>query len=149
VLEGEAAVDPELAARKLAGKEFIFDVQGHFIGEAALCPGDPRGPKNFIKDVFLDSDTDMMVLSFVPSRRHSEPLTIQEADAVRWAFRTFQIAPEFQEKYGYPALTPGDATAQQAGSASAMSPRRNVTGCSGSLARYDLIIWVKTAFGCR
>jgi predicted TIM-barrel fold metal-dependent hydrolase len=33
--------------------------------------------------VFLDSDTDMMVLSFVPSRRDSEPLTIQAADAVR------------------------------------------------------------------
>ena len=36
-----------------------------------------------MKDVFLDSDTDMMVLSFVPSRRDSEPLTIQAADAVR------------------------------------------------------------------
>ncbi len=33
--------------------------------------------------MFLDSDTDMMVLSFVPSRRDSEPLTIQAADAVR------------------------------------------------------------------
>jgi hypothetical protein len=33
--------------------------------------------------VFLDSDTDMMVLSFVPSRRDAEPLTIQAADAVR------------------------------------------------------------------
>jgi hypothetical protein len=82
-LQAEAAVDPERAAQQLAGKEFIFDVQGHFIGEAALRPGDPRGPKNFIKDIFLDSDTDLMVLSFVPSRRDSEPLTIQEADAMR------------------------------------------------------------------
>ncbi|MDH3599759.1 MAG: amidohydrolase [Candidatus Tectomicrobia bacterium] len=82
-LADAAAVDPELAAQKLAGTEFIFDVQGHFIGEAALQPGDPRGQQHFIKDVFLDSDTDMMVLSFVPSRRDSEPLTIQEADAVR------------------------------------------------------------------
>src|SRR5687767_4922463 len=41
------------------------------------------GPEEFVKDVFLDSDTDMMVLSFVPSRRDSEPLTIQAADAVR------------------------------------------------------------------
>ena len=82
-LAAEAAVDPEAAAEALGGEEFIFDVQGHFIGEAALRPGSPRGPRNFIKDVFLDSDTDMMVLSFVPSRRDSEPLTIQEADAVR------------------------------------------------------------------
>ena len=82
-LSAQAAVDPQAAAEALAGEEFIFDVQGHFIGEAALRPGSPRGPKNFIKDVFLDSDTDMMVLSFVPSRRDSEPLTIREADAVR------------------------------------------------------------------
>ena len=41
------------------------------------------GPDEFVKDVFLDSDTDMMVLSFVPSRRDAEPLTIQAADAVR------------------------------------------------------------------
>ena len=41
------------------------------------------GPDEFVKNVFLDSDTDMMVLSFVPSRRDDEPLTIQAADAVR------------------------------------------------------------------
>jgi predicted TIM-barrel fold metal-dependent hydrolase len=41
------------------------------------------GPEEFIKDVFLDSDTDMMVLSFVPSKPDAEPLTIQTADAVR------------------------------------------------------------------
>jgi predicted TIM-barrel fold metal-dependent hydrolase len=41
------------------------------------------GPEEFVKDVFLDSDTDLMVLSFVPSRPDAEPLTIEEADAVR------------------------------------------------------------------
>jgi predicted TIM-barrel fold metal-dependent hydrolase len=41
------------------------------------------GPEEFVKDVFLDSDTDMMVLSFVPSRRDDEPLTIEAADATR------------------------------------------------------------------
>ena len=44
---------------------------------------DCLGPEEFVKDVFLDSDTDMMVLSFVPSRRDSEPSTIHAADAVR------------------------------------------------------------------
>ncbi len=78
-----AASDLEIAIQQLEGREFIFDIQGHFIGMDALPPGDPRGPKDFVKDVFLDSDTDMMVLSFVPSRRDSEPLTIQEADGVR------------------------------------------------------------------
>jgi predicted TIM-barrel fold metal-dependent hydrolase len=37
----------------------------------------------FVKDVFMDSDTDLMVLSFVPSARDAEPVTIQAADAVR------------------------------------------------------------------
>jgi predicted TIM-barrel fold metal-dependent hydrolase len=107
----DAALDIELAAATTGGKgEFIFDVQGHFVDPSgawlktappdafkwapkAACdlskkPG-PRshlaclGPEEFVKDVFLDSDTDMMVLSFVPARRDAEPLTIESADAVR------------------------------------------------------------------
>jgi hypothetical protein len=109
----EAALEPELAQTKLGGQgEFIFDVQGHFVdpngawvkklpsgsdplsqmpkaGCALASEPGPRsylhclGPEEFIKDVFLDSDTDMMVLSFVPSAPDAEPLTIQTADAVR------------------------------------------------------------------
>ncbi|HSQ12222.1 MAG TPA: amidohydrolase family protein [Candidatus Deferrimicrobium sp.] len=110
-LEPEAAFEPQLAQARIGGKgEFIFDVQGHFVdptgawvkaapadafkwspktGCALAAKPDARsylnclGPEEFVKDVFLDSDTDMMVLSFVPSRRDSEPLTIQAADAVR------------------------------------------------------------------
>jgi hypothetical protein len=79
-LPAEAALEP-LAARSVADQgEFIFDVQGHFIDTPK---GNPKRPDVFVKDVFLDSDTDMMVLSFVPSRRDSEPVTIQAADAVR------------------------------------------------------------------
>jgi predicted TIM-barrel fold metal-dependent hydrolase len=110
-LEAEAALEPQLAQAKLGGQgEFIFDVQGHFVDPTGAwvrtAPADafkwsPKaacglaskpgarsylnclGPEEFVKDVFLDSDTDMMVLSFVPSRRDAEPLTIQAADAVR------------------------------------------------------------------
>jgi predicted TIM-barrel fold metal-dependent hydrolase len=110
-LEPEAAVEPLLAQATVGGKgEFIFDVQGHFVDPTGAwvktAPADAfkwsakagcslaakpgarsylncLGPEEFVKDVFLDSDTDMMVLSFVPSRRDSEPLTIQAADAVR------------------------------------------------------------------
>ena len=107
----EAALDRELAAASTGSRgEFIFDVQGHFVDPSgawlesappdafkwspkaacglAATPG-PRshlaclGPDEFVKDVFLDSDTDMMVLSFVPARRDAEPLTMQAADAVR------------------------------------------------------------------
>ena len=77
--------------------EFIFDVQGHFVDPngawlqnlpagsdplsqmpkagcaLAAEPGSRSylrclGPEEFIKDIFLDSDTDMMVLSFIPSK---------------------------------------------------------------------------------
>ena len=79
-LPPEAALEPQ-AARSVADQgEFIFDVQGHFIDTPK---GNSKGPDVFIKDVFLDSDTDMMVLSFVPSQRDAEPVTIQAADAVR------------------------------------------------------------------
>ena len=110
-LEPESALEPQLAQARVGGKgEFIFDVQGHFVDPTgawvksaapdafrwspkagcalASKPGERShlaclGPEEFVKDVFMDSDTDMMVLSFVPSRRDAEPLTIQAADAVR------------------------------------------------------------------
>ena len=101
------------AAEALDNKEFIFDVQGHFVNpqgdwlktvpdgsnpfsfmpKAQNCELVRRaenrsylhclGPDEFIKDVFLDSDTDAMVLSFVPSASDAEPLTIEEAAATR------------------------------------------------------------------
>ncbi|HZP85578.1 MAG TPA: amidohydrolase family protein [Burkholderiales bacterium] len=109
-LRAEAAVEPQLAQSSLQKSEFIFDVQGHFVDpnglwlktappdafkwapkancDLAKKPGERShlaclAPDQFIKDVFLDSDTDMMVLSFVPSRRDAQPLTIEAADAVR------------------------------------------------------------------
>ena len=81
-LPHEAALDQQLARVQVgpAKDELIFDVQGHFVDTPK---GNPRGPEVLIKDVFMDSDTDLMVLSFVPSTRESEPVTIQAADAVR------------------------------------------------------------------
>jgi uncharacterized protein len=109
-LHTEAALEPQLAQASLDKAEFIFDVQGHYVdpteawlksapasafkfaakGSCAL--NDNSGPRShlacltaeeFLKDIFLDSDTYMMVLSFVPSRRDASPLEIQSADAVR------------------------------------------------------------------
>ncbi len=111
-IAAEAGLDDKLAQAQLGGDEFIFDVQGHFVqpngawregvatgarpfawapkakcelggGSEPYAYLDCLGPDEFIKDVFLDSDTDMMVLSFVPSARDAEPVTIAEADAVR------------------------------------------------------------------
>jgi uncharacterized protein len=111
-LSAAAAVDAEVAAAELGKQEFIFDVQGHFVNPEGAwlesVPADAKplsqmpkagcglaqakgdrsylrclGSDEFVKDVFLDSDTDMMVLSFVPSAREREPLTIEEAAATR------------------------------------------------------------------
>ncbi len=108
----ESALDTQLATAELGKQEFIFDVQGHFVNPdgawlEVLAPGSrpltfaPKiacaraqepgersylrclGSEEFVKDVFVDSDTDMMVLSFVPSAREREPLTIEEAAATR------------------------------------------------------------------
>jgi uncharacterized protein len=103
----EAALDLHAARSAVDGGEFIFDVQGHFVNprgawlqkvapgatplkglpKAAKCAAGAGpfdylkciGPDEFVKDVFMDSDTDLMVLSFVPSAREREPLTIDEA----------------------------------------------------------------------
>ena len=82
-LDRTAALDADAAAQGLAGKEFVFDVQGHFVGQHGIGRTGLGDSDKFIKDIFLDSDTDMMVLSFIPSSRARELLTIQEADATR------------------------------------------------------------------
>src|SRR6185295_19982277 len=81
-LQREAALDEQLARMQTgpAKGELVFDVQGHFVDTPK---GNAKGPDVFIKDVFMDSDTDLMVLSFVPSARDSEPVSIEAADAVR------------------------------------------------------------------
>lgn len=78
-----AALDADAAVESLAGREFVFDVQGHFVGRHGLGRVGLGGAEKFIKDIFLDSDTDMMVLSFIPSNRERELLTIEEADETR------------------------------------------------------------------
>ncbi len=109
-LDKTAALDIVAARSAVDGNEFIFDVQGHFVNPTGAwtkrLPPTARplrmpktqscgptkgtgemdylnciGQDEFIKDVFMDSDTDLMVLSFVPSTRLDEPLTIEEAAA--------------------------------------------------------------------
>ena len=109
-LAADAAKDPQLAQAQLKRGGFIFDVQ-HFVdpsgqwlkdapqrGQGFLgFPGATRGGEaklenlgaaQFVKDVFLDSETNCMVLSFVPSTFAAEPLTIQEAAAWRRSSRS-------------------------------------------------------------
>jgi uncharacterized protein len=107
-----AGVDQDVAAAYLEGREFIFDVQNHHVNAIGRWrnPNSPwiKGLKNFpnsacthdigkdeyayvncfngenyIKDVFLDSDTQVAVMSMVPSTFEDAPLTIEEAAATR------------------------------------------------------------------
>jgi uncharacterized protein len=91
-----AALDDDLARTVMEGSEFIFDVHGHFANPTGawlkkvpqgrspvLDPTPDISAERFIKDVFLDSDTDMMVLTFIPSMSDAEPLTIEEAAATQ------------------------------------------------------------------
>ena len=82
VLAQAAATDPALAQAQLRRREFIFDVQGHFVAaRGGSSAREQLSADRFVKDVFLDSDTDCMVLSFVPSTFAGEPVTMQEASA--------------------------------------------------------------------
>jgi len=104
----ESALEMQIARTALDKGEFVFDVQGHFVNPTGAwtralpqgaqplkdftvlkgCPAENApglgylqclGSDAFVKDIFLDSDTDLIVLSFVPSTRKGEPLTIEEA----------------------------------------------------------------------
>jgi hypothetical protein len=108
VLPKEAAFEPAAAAEVLSGKEFIFDVQTHMVDVAGAWrrrPGArdwegalssfPQGAcgesdpvacfsaDRFVKEVFVDSDTQIAVLSFVPGLPENNPLTVEEARRTR------------------------------------------------------------------
>jgi predicted TIM-barrel fold metal-dependent hydrolase len=107
-----AALDQDAAAATLAKREFIFDIQGHhvnalerwkapdmatatglkFMPQAKCSYLDPQSEyghvkcftnQAFIKEMFLDSDTDMAVLTFTPTSYEDMPLTQEEARATQ------------------------------------------------------------------
>lgn len=111
-IDEEARYEKEAADDAVSGDEFIFDVHGHYINphgawRDAVTEGSrpffglPKvqvcktaemegldyleclSGEQFVKDVFVDSDTDMMVLTFVPSGPDSEPLKIEEAEVTK------------------------------------------------------------------
>lgn len=106
-LPEEAAFEPAAAEAAIAGHEFIFDVQTHMVDPTGAwrqnagrywedvlasfphgaCgerdPVDCFAAERFIKHVFLDSDTELAVLSFVPELPERNPLSLEEAERVR------------------------------------------------------------------
>ncbi len=113
-LPPESGVEAE-AAQAIMGREFIFDIQTHFVERSGTAwrQGPVEGAKNFdvigqlvaglppkacaagratlecydadnyVKDVFLDSDTDIAVLSFVPALPGENPVSMKEAVRVQ------------------------------------------------------------------
>jgi predicted TIM-barrel fold metal-dependent hydrolase len=104
----EAAFEPQLAEATVGGNEFIFDVQLHHVTPGGAwrqkAPGWERALRGLpnascgesdalqcfsrerlLKDVFLDSDTSMAVLSHVPGLTESNPLSHEEALATKRA----------------------------------------------------------------
>jgi hypothetical protein len=100
----EASAEPAAAEAAIGGDEFIFDVQLHHVNprgawrgggwEGALrgfpnaaCgkddPVDCFSADEMIKDVFLDSDMSMAVLSHVPGELADNPLDFEAAVATR------------------------------------------------------------------
>jgi uncharacterized protein len=106
-LPKEAVYESAAARSALAGDEFIFDVQTHLVDPAGAwranagkyweqilahfphgaCgerdPVDCFSADQFIKHVFMDSDTSIAVLSFVPELPERNPLSLREAERVR------------------------------------------------------------------
>jgi predicted TIM-barrel fold metal-dependent hydrolase len=107
-----AALDPEVADASLGKQDFIFDIQGHHVNPEARWRAPKKGliqglrfmphgrcdyidpdsefghlqcftGQAFVKEMFLDSDTDIAVLTFVPSSEANMPLTTDEAAATR------------------------------------------------------------------
>ncbi len=99
-----AATDPDAARAALAGNEFVFDVQGHFL-EYSAVPTTPQGrdfwtgfpqqqcgesdPRacfsinHFMEEVFLKSDTSMVVLSGLPIAPEGSPMSATLMDEAR------------------------------------------------------------------
>lgn len=93
----EATTEPSAAASAISGEEFIFDVQGHLLDHTldplALdefdiiarnfpqrqCgehePRDCFSIEHFLEEMFVHSDTDMLVLSALPLPNEHDPLS--------------------------------------------------------------------------
>ncbi len=107
----DAAVDNDLAGEILKKREFIFDIQTHHFNsvdswteaspwsEAVRVTAQNTGcnilpdhefghlsctdARTFVREIFLDSDTDAGVLTFVPTSESAMPLSHEAADATQ------------------------------------------------------------------
>lgn len=107
-------LDLAAAANRFAKDEFIFDVQTHhvnpanpssaFVNNAFFTQrncGEPNPVEcfnvhHYIKEIFMDSDTDIAVLSQVPANPGQDPLSTAEAAATRELVQMTYNSPRLQ-----------------------------------------------------
>lgn len=104
-VDAAMAQDPEAASAVLAGDEFVFDVQTHHVSpDRSWLPENPHfdflnklpqgkcgesdplrcySRHHFVKEIFMDSDTDVAVLSGLPAAPLTTPVTQKEMDETR------------------------------------------------------------------
>lgn len=105
-LREDTAYDEDAATQALGGEDFIFDVQTHhvsperdwfwrngaaatltYIAPQARCGESPFvecfSQDHYLKELFLDSDTDVAVLSVLPGDDDESPLRIEEMAETR------------------------------------------------------------------
>ncbi|HLJ63205.1 MAG TPA: hypothetical protein VKT70_03810, partial [Stellaceae bacterium] len=113
-LHKDAEIESEAAAETLAGRDFIFDVQTHMVDptgawrkgrsrfweralasfpQAACGEADKVAcfsADHFIKEVFVDSDTHLAVLSFVPTLPEDSLMPLDQASQARQLIATLK-----------------------------------------------------------
>jgi len=100
-LPPESVAETSAAETVLAGEEFIMDVQGHLLDAGpgrgdvpgfgggfpqAACGDDPAQCftiEHFCEEIFLRSDTNLVVLSAIPAVGPDNPLSIETMEATR------------------------------------------------------------------
>lgn len=103
VVSPEATMEPEAAEEAIGGEEFVFDIQGHLLDYEfnpavrdnsfwTLFPQrhcgeeDPRtcySIEHFLDEMFLKSDTSMIVMSALPIAPEGSPLSIAVMEGTR------------------------------------------------------------------
>jgi predicted TIM-barrel fold metal-dependent hydrolase len=143
-----SAVDPDAARAALAGDEFVFDVQGHFLDyavEPATQQGrefwtgfpqqqcgeaDPRvcfSVDHFMEEVFLRSDTSMVALSALPIAPEGSPASAEVMDRAR---RLTEAACQDQRVLLHAQALPNVGDLQA-----------NLDATSDAVARYPIVCW--------
>ncbi|MGH8589342.1 MAG: amidohydrolase family protein, partial [Gammaproteobacteria bacterium] len=145
----EAPYEPEAARETLAGQEFIFDIQCHHVnpkgawrritnqwtyilrafpqsdcGDGAI---ECFSAEHFIREVFLDSDTDMAVLSAVPAAPEDNPLSTADAATTR---KLVETLGEKQHRGGHRLLIHGLVHPNLPGAVEEMARQKEEHGVS-------------------